>query len=366
MATLILPESTPQLAATPGVFFTLGEVLQGDDRQFVGNAYWAMFGRAVDDTGLKIYTAMLAGGNSRIEVLIELRNSAEGQVHRANLDGLDGAKTLAELLSHQDHAFVSCAYQTLLSRPIDAGALARYATELSNGMDRLQVLNEIVGSNEFKSRNAIALEIERIGVAGKPPALVASYADVTSNGGEGERMAGLPDSAAELLARGNRDFIRGLNQILLAREPDAEGLENYLTCLESGLPRHDVIYGISHSVEREARRSMLRQIESAINDVELQKSPLLGIGARMRRQALEQSVAVQKFRILENQLFSMSQSQKAQLARVESLLGRQVETSRAIQMKNVSPLKLNQLSPLAQDIYFQLKNGLDQRKERGA
>lgn len=366
MANLVLPTSTLQLVPSPSVFFTLGEVLQGDDRQFVGNAYWAMLGRAVDDTGLNIYTAMLAEGKSRVEVLMELRSSAEANAYGAGMDGLDGAKTLVELMSHQDHAFASCAYQTLLLRPIDGGALVRCVVELSHGVDRLQILNEIFSSDEFKSRNAIAIEIERVAVVGEPPAAITSQDGVTSTGDEDDRMLGLPVSKDELLARGNRNFIRGLYQILLARDADAEGLENYLIRLRSDLTRRELINGISHSPEREARRSMLRQIESAINDVALQKRPLLGIGAKMRRQALEQSIAIQKFHIMESQLIAMSRSQKAQLARVESLLGRQVEISFASQMKKAPVLKLNQLSPLAQDIYFQLKNGLDKCKERGA
>ncbi len=366
MATLAQPESTQPQVPSPDIFFTLGEILQGEDRQFVRNAYWAMLGRAVDETGLNIYTAMLAAGNSRVEVLMELRRSAEGRARNANMDGLDAARTLAELMSHQDHAFVSCAYQTLLLRPVDGAALTRCVAELSQSVDRLHVLNEIYSSDEFKSRNEIALEIERGAVITPPPPQTARQDNVISAGDGNEGTPGLPVSSAELLGRGNRGFIYGLYQILLARDADADGLENYLVQLQSGLPRSEVINGISRSVEREARRSMLRQIESTIDDVALQKRPLLGLGAKMRRQALDQSIVEQKFHRLESQLIALSLSQKAQLARVESLLAKPGETSAVVKMKQVPALKLNQLSPLAQDIYFQLKTGLVRRKERGA
>ncbi len=366
MPTSLISESTPQLVQTPSVFFTLGELMRGDDRQFVSNAYWAMLGRAVDETGLSIYTAMLAGGKSRIEVLLELRSSSEGHAHGANLDGLDGAKTLVELLSYQDHAFVSCAYKTLLLRPIDAGALTSYSAELGRGMDRLHVLNELVTSDEFKSKNAMALEIERDGVVSEAHPAKTDKNGVLSLGDEGQNMPHLPASKNELLARGDADFVRGLYQILLARDADAEGLENYAVRLKSDLTRAEVVRAISHSGEREARRLMLRQIESSINDGERRKSPVLGFAAKMRHQALEQLIVEQKYRRLENQLIAMSCSQKAQLTRLESLLSRSAETSRATQPKTAPLLKLNQLSPLAQDIYFRLKSGLDKRKEQSA
>jgi hypothetical protein len=46
--------------------------------------------------------SLLSEGMSRIGVLQQLRRSAEGQAHGAYIRGVDTAKTVEELLAHED------------------------------------------------------------------------------------------------------------------------------------------------------------------------------------------------------------------------------------------------------------------------
>jgi hypothetical protein len=346
-------------------YYALGDLLAGDDDQFVRSAYLAVLGRGVDSGGLDTYTSLLASGKSRVEVLIELRRSLEGEARGAVIAGLAAATSLEELLAHQDHGFVSCAYQTLLVRPVDAEALVRCVAELGRGAPRLQLLREILDSDEFKSRAAIALEIERMGKRGEVNGAqstmpIGRVNDVDS----GDDLPGLPGSVAELIGRSDRHFVQGLYQLFLGRTADAQGLENYRERMRTGLPRRAVVLGIGGSEERKSRLAMLRRIDMAIKDFHAQDRPLLGWAAALRSQRLDQMIAKRQFISMNNQLSAMQRRFQQELARVESAVGRSGNAfgMRAQQQRTI---KLNDLSPLARDIYFQLKNGLDERDKGG-
>lgn len=342
-------------------YYALGDLLAGDDDQFVRSAYLAVLGRGVDSGGFDTYTSLLASGKSRVEVLIELRRSLEGEAHGALIAGLGAATSLEELLAHQDHGFVSCAYQTLLVRPVETEALVRRAAELGRGASRLQLLRDILDSAEFKSRAAMALEIERMGkrgeVNGAPPNMLAGGVD------SGD-PPGLPDSAAQLMARRDSHFVHGLYQLFLGRIADAQGLENYRERMRAGLPRRAVVRGISGSEERKSRLVMLRRIDMAIRDFHAQDRPLLGWAAALRCQRLNQMIAKRQLIALNHQLIAMQKDFQQQLARAESAIGKTRNTV-GMQTERVRVIKLNDLSPLARDIYFQLKSGLDERDQGG-
>ncbi len=348
----------------PSIFFTLGQLLEGDDKEFVGNAYWAMLGRSADNDGLDIYTALLSEGMSRIDVLQQLRRSEEGQAHGAYIRGVDAAKTIEELLAHEDYAFVCCAYQTLFIRPVDQGALKHYVAALLDGLDRLQVLNELRQSEEFKSRFAMARELDQFAQTGNGE----KFSGATSNSSDEENAETVPDlpaSMAGLMARNNRDFIYGLYQIMLGRNADQSGLQNYLQRMASGISRQEVVRGFSSSDECKARAAFFHRIDSINEDTKARQHPLLGAAAVLRLQRLEQAVAKQRIQTIENQIVQMSRSFRTQLSRVQSAPAVQAERVVAMQPEKKRALKLNQLGPLARDIYFQIKNGLVERSEGG-
>jgi Domain of unknown function (DUF4214) len=359
----------PAFVFTPvsSIFFTLGQLLEGDDKEFVGNAYWAMLGRSADNDGLDIYTALLSEGMSRIDVLQQLRRSAEGQAHGAYIRGVDAAKTVEELLAHEDYAFVCCAYQTLFIRPVDQGALKHYVAALRDGLDRLQVLNELRQSEEFKSRFAMALALDQFANSGESGIVAASVKVVSIDSAEdgAETVPGLPPSMAELMARNNREFVYGLYQIMLGRAADSSGLQNYLQRMASGISRQEVVRGFSSSDERKARAAFFEHLDSINEDTQLKQRPLVGAAAALRLQQLEQAVAKQRIQMMEHQIMQLSQSFRGQLLRVQSAPAVQMERTTVMQPEKRRAIKLNQLSPLARDIYFQIKNGLTKRNEGG-
>jgi Domain of unknown function (DUF4214) len=352
----------------PSIFFTLGELLEGDDNEFVGNAYWAMLGRAADYDGLGIYKVRLSEGMSRIDMLHQLRRSPEGQAHGAHIRGLDAAKTVEELLANDDCAFVCCAYQTLLIRPVDHGALKHYIAALRDGLDRLQVLNELRRSEEFQSRSVIARDLEQFAKSGDGEivAVSARAASVDRVEEGAETLPNLPASMEDLMARNNREFVYGLYQIMFGRTADSVGLQNYLQRMASGISRKEVVRGFSTSDERKARIAFFHRLDSVNRDAKARRRPLLGTVAAVRLQQLEQAVATKRIHAMENQIAQMSRSLRVQMQSAQhapQVHTVQVERTVVLPPERKRTLKLNQLSPLARDIYFQLKNGLAKHSE---
>jgi hypothetical protein len=343
-------------------FYTLGELLQGNDREFVSAAYQALLGRKADDDGLATYTSLLLDGKSRVEVLIALRCSKEGKTYAADVAGLDAATSFVELLAHSDNTFICCTFQTLLLRPIDTNACLSYGQQLRNSVPRLLLLSDIRNSVECKSKDAVALEMEGIAKLDQSAftSKFRSSAAISSDSTD-ESVPAPPVSPVKLMNWGDRHFIHGLYQILLAREADAVELKKHETRLKSGASRLDIIRTVIESDERHLRRTMLHQLGSAISDLQLLRQPILGRAARLRSEQLDRDVEKKRVQMLEYQLLVMKQQFKHQLEAV-SKQSVNVDENGA-EKKRV--LKLNQLSPLARDIYFQIKTGLEEHEEHG-
>ncbi|WP_434115896.1 FkbM family methyltransferase [Paraburkholderia caffeinilytica] len=75
----------------PAVASTLEELLAHHDQQFVRCAYQTLLGRTPDSEGLGYYLGRIRAGISKIRILAQIRFSAEGKAHAANLPGLDAA-----------------------------------------------------------------------------------------------------------------------------------------------------------------------------------------------------------------------------------------------------------------------------------
>ncbi len=344
-------------------FVTLDQLLQGNDQQFVEGAYQALLGRGADIGGLDTYTSLLLDGKSRVELLIELRRSAEGKAHAAYVVGLDVATSLVELLAHQDDAFLSCTFQTLLARPIDASALKGYGGQLRKGVARLDLLAEIRLSSESKSKDSLAHEIARIAQGSEDAQRVKPEAGLDVNPDTvGDNIPESPTSAAQLMQRGGAQFIHGVHQILFARAAHKFELHDYLTRLQSGVSRLDVVRAVIQSEERHARCAMLAQLDAAIKDLQLQQQPLLGRAARERGEKLDRLVEKQKLQMMQTQLAAMNQQMKRHI----EILNKKTANSVTTYQGKKRVLKPEQLSPLARDIYFQLKSGLGASEEDGS
>lgn len=344
-------------------FFTLAELLQGNDQQFVGDAYVALLGRTADEGGLGSYTDLLLDGKSRVEVLVDLHSSAEGKANRVDIGGLVPATLLAELLAHEDIAFMSCAFQTFLGRPVDGAAYIGYGGQLRRGMPRLDLLREIRDSDEFKSKNALAREVERITAGGQGQQIFAANDAVAvgSAGDADEPVLAPPASVPELANLNDIQFIHSAYQILLARIAKDEELEDYLARIRSGVSRINIMRAINQLEEWRSRETMLRELNVAIDDLKLKLQPLLGRAARSRCEKLDRQIDKQKIQIMQKQLAETNRRLKDQI----ETLKKEVVKAATNQSGKKRVLKINHLSPLAQDIYFQIKNGLDKREEEG-
>jgi SAM-dependent methyltransferase len=72
----------------PNGRYTLGDLLQYHDENFVRIAYQALLRRAPDEGGLKAYLALLRNGAAKVEVLGWLSDSPEGRSNGVHVDGL--------------------------------------------------------------------------------------------------------------------------------------------------------------------------------------------------------------------------------------------------------------------------------------
>lgn len=343
-------------------FFTLDQLLRGNDQQFVEHAYLALLGRGADTGGLDTYTSLLLDGKSRVELLIELGRSAEGKAHAAYVVGLEAATSLAELLAHQDAAFLSATFQTFLARPIDTNALMGYGGQLRKGVARLDLLTEIRQSGESKSKDNLVHEIENIAQVGEGVQLVELDAGSDVNPDiAGDNAAEPPTSATQLMGLGSTQFIHGVHQILLARVARKGELHDYRTRMQSGVSRIDIIRAVIQSEERQTRRSMLVQLDATIKDLQLQQQPLLGRAARERGERLDRLVEKQKLQMMQTQLAAMNQQMQREIAN----LNKKIANSTVIHPEKKRALHPDQLSPLARDIYFQLRAGFETHEEDG-
>ena len=342
-------------------FFTLAELLHGNDQQFVSDAYLALLGRAADEGGLGSYTDLLLDGKSRVEVLVYLHRSAEGKANRVDIVGLAPTTLLAELLAYDDATFMSCAFQTFLGRPVDGAAYIGYGGQLRRGMLRLDLLREIRDSDEFRSKNALACEVERITEGGQGAQMFAANDGVALEraGDADEPILAAPTSATDLAERNDIQFIHSVYQILLARASEDDELDDYLARIRSGVSRINIMRAINQLEERQSRRTMLLDLNTAIEDSTLKRQPLLGRAAWARCKELDRQIDKQKIKMMQKQLAETTRRFKDQ---IETLKKETVKFAASRSGKQ-RVLEINHLSPLAQDIYFQFKNGLDKREE---
>jgi FMN phosphatase YigB (HAD superfamily) len=79
------------LCQDQNVPMTLIDLISFEDQEFIYSAYLALLGRTPDPDGFGYYLARLRAGASKIEILAQIRLSAEGQKYPVNISGLDKA-----------------------------------------------------------------------------------------------------------------------------------------------------------------------------------------------------------------------------------------------------------------------------------
>ncbi len=163
----------------------LARVMALDGPEFLGQAYLLMLGRPVDPEGFRNYDSQLRAGTSKVAVLLELRESREGQAYGADVPSLWDAATRApradsamrvsemsqesavdnatrsgypvatsvgELLEYEDIEFIECAYRTLLMRNPDPSGMVHYLNLVRSGRSKMQVVSRLWFSQERRKK----------------------------------------------------------------------------------------------------------------------------------------------------------------------------------------------------------------------
>jgi hypothetical protein len=146
------------------------ELLRKEEAEFLQAAYRAILGREADATGLRHYAQRLAAGDSREQVLADLRRDPEGRAFNASIAGLDelvarsappaaapaqpAATHVDDLLALSGEPFLRAAYLAILRREVDPEGLRRYMDVLRSGYSRSHVLKELAASSEARAASA--------------------------------------------------------------------------------------------------------------------------------------------------------------------------------------------------------------------
>jgi Domain of unknown function (DUF4214) len=332
-------------------YFTLNEIIYGSDKHFVRTAYECVLGRPADSSGLDTYMSLLLEGKSRVEILVDLRRSLEGRKYGAHVLGLNPATSLAELLAHQDEAFTSCAFQTILGRPVDANAFASYGHQLENGADRLYLLNDIRLSGECKSSEALALALEHGAhpLRDAPTIVSGAITEVAD-----AHIPPTPGSLTDLDNSSDRQFVHRLFQLLLARIADEDELQMCLSNMKSGVSRSGLVNSMSQSSERIARRNLFSELDAAIADSPSRRHAIFGRAARARYDKLERLVEAKKLSMMQEQISALVFRVGCQF----EVTNKPTVDAERVDFGARRPINLADLSPLARDIYSQIKSGL--------
>jgi len=169
-----------------------------DDAGFVSGLYANVLGRAPDAAGLEAWTAQLAGGVSRAEVLLGFSESVE---YRAATVASTGRLWTVD----SEAMDVLRAYKTVLDRAPDGGGLASWTAARNGGLANADMMDAFINSAEFQSRFG---------------------------------------------ALSNEDFVAQMYRVALDRPADAAGHADWTSKLDSGaIARRDVVQGFAYSDE---------------------------------------------------------------------------------------------------------------------
>lgn len=223
--------------------------------QFVNRLYGHVLGRSPDATGLHYWMAHLKNGTTGASVAHGFFFSRE---------------FLSRNVSNE--RFVDILYLTLLNRQADASGRAYWMNKINAGIPREEILAGFVVSNEFTRlcndfgivRGAITtlpggqdrvLFITRLyrNVLGREPDQIGlhHWKNALESGMTGAEIAYQFFFSREFIARNvsNSGFIDILYLSLLNRAADAPGKAYWLSQLDLGLPRENILAGFISSTE---------------------------------------------------------------------------------------------------------------------
>ncbi len=171
-----------------------------DDAGFVNLLYQNVLDRDADTGGLNNWIAQLDSGMSRAEVVTGFSNSVE--FIEATHSAANSFANATSQASWTDDVYRL--YQATLDRAPDFGGLTNWTEELAGGRDFTSVINGFVASQEFQN----------------------TYGTLDDAG-----------------------FVNQLYHNVLDRGADANGLSNWVTKLNEGMSRAEVVEGFAQSSE---------------------------------------------------------------------------------------------------------------------
>ena len=279
---LTLTQAGDQFAASAEFALKYGTL---DNTQFVQQLYLNVLGRPADTAGLNGWVGLLNGGASRGTVLIgfsesnEFKGNMAGPVEVVRLyflllqrmpaaaelqrgtgflngDGQTESLFAQAYPSGSSNAdFVQAAYQGILCRGADAGALSAFTTGLVNGaVTHGSLVDTLLNSPEFVAYVGPVSRLYLSAFQRVPdqPGLV-NWVDYAQGGASLQSVADTFSESQEFINRygslSDTDYVTQLYHNVLGRAPDPDGLASWLSLLANGGTRGQVLIGFSQSPE---------------------------------------------------------------------------------------------------------------------
>ena len=148
--------------------------------------------------------------------------------------------------------FVGQVYLDVLQRPAETGAIASWGANLDAGMSRVQFVQAIESSVEYRSKVVQSIYVALLHRSADSGGL-AGFVNFLSSGGTVEQVQVMIASSGEYFANRsggtNAGFVDALYQDALGRAADPGGRASFLAALANGASRQAVADAIFHSDE---------------------------------------------------------------------------------------------------------------------
>ena len=231
-----------------------------DAAAFAEHIYISALGRHASDAEKNAFAAAMNAGGNPADLVRSVFSSGEFQ--NRNLNNND---------------FINTVYATLCRRTPDPSGRTTWTNALNGGLARMSMVESVIGSYEFAD-TCLLYGLSR-GGNDQPNVTVDSASKVRSFVGRLYRLClgRTPDYSGQnywssqlqnhaisgtncaygfffssefLNAHySNTEYVTRLYKVLLGRDPDAQGLANWVDALNRGVSRQDVFYGFAHSAE---------------------------------------------------------------------------------------------------------------------
>jgi glycosyltransferase involved in cell wall biosynthesis len=181
---------------------------------------------------------------------------------------------LDDLLKYQDRQFIECMFLKILKRQPDSEGFNYYIDRLRSGIPKIQIIAQVLDSREAKevgvtlpgSRKAVRrYKVARFPLLGIIFKLFMKEYVVASD-----------TLLNDLLRQEDAQFVASAYTLIMNRVPDPEGLNYYLGCLNSGIPKIRVLDQILASCEATNARCNISELSFAVRRYKLSRLPLIG------------------------------------------------------------------------------------------